>query len=279
MVVGPAPTIAQLRYSQEGSFKTLSRRWNPAARILSIVVPLVGALLSFPRAAVAQVNVNEAEATRAQLESLYTRLSAKERVYAEAVALKERLDEGDYQVGDRIILTVRGDTALSDTFAVNASRAIELPNIGAVPLQGVLRSELQAHMTEVLSHYLKSPEITTKSLIRIAILGQVARPGFLYLPATSVASDAFAAAGGLTPTSDLKKAKITRNGQVLLEGQALQNDFANGRTLDQMNMQSGDEILVGEKPPGGSAGRTIIFIGAIAGAILTVGALINLFHH
>ena len=181
---------------------------------------LLGALLTVPSRAAAQVDVRQAEATRAQLESLYARLSPKERVYAEAVAIKERLDEGDFQTGDRISLVVRGDTALSDTFAVNANRAIELPNIGAVPLQGILRSELQAHMEEVLSHYLKSPEITTTSLIRIAVIGQVARPGFLYLSATSVAADAFAAAGGLTPSSDLKKTKITRNGQTLIEGQA-----------------------------------------------------------
>ncbi len=240
---------------------------------------LLGALLTVPSRAAAQVDVRQAEATRAQLESLYARLSPKERVYAEAVAIKERLDEGDFQNGDRISLVVRGDTALSDTFAVNANRAIELPNIGAVPLQGVLRSELQAHLEEVLSHYLKSPEITTTSLIRIAVIGQVARPGFLYLSATSVAADAFAAAGGLTPSSDLKKTKITRNGQTLIEGQPMQNDLANGRSLDQMNMQSGDEILVGEKPAAGGFVRAIIVVGAVAGAILTIGALVNLFHH
>lgn len=232
----------------------------------------------FPHAAVAQVDVKQAEATRAQLESLYARLSPKERVYAEAVALKERLDEGDFQAGDRIILVVRGDTALSDTFAVNTNRAIELPNIGAVPLQGVLRSELQAHLAEVLSHYLKSPEITATSLIRIGVIGQVGRPGFVYMPATTVAADAFTAAGGLTPASDLKKLKITRNGQVLLEGQQLQNDIAAGRSLDQMNMQSGDEILVGEKTSGGFA-RGIILFGAIAGAILTIAALVSLVSH
>jgi len=238
-------------------------------------VPLLGALVMIPLRAAAQIDVRQTEATRAQLESLYARLTPKERVYAEAVALKERLDNGDFQVGDRIILIVRNDTALSDTFSVNANRAIDLPNIGAVPLQGVLRSELQAHLVEVLSHYLKSPEITTTSLIRIAVLGQVARPGFLYLSATSVAADAFAAAGGLTPTSDLKKTRIMRNGQTLLEGQSLQKALASGRTLDQMNMQGGDEIEVGMKTSH-SAASAIIFIGAVATALLAIGGVIAL---
>lgn len=257
----------------------MSRGPGALARAWFLILVAIGVHATHPNVAAGQVNVRQAEATRAQLESLYARLTPKERVYAEAVALKERLDEGDYQVGDRIILVVRGDTVLSDTFAVNTARAIELPNIGAISLQGLLRSELQARLTEVLSRYLKSPEVTATSLMRIGIIGQVLRPGFVYVPATSVASDAFAAAGGLTQTSDLKKTRITRNGQTLLEGQALQNALANGRTLDQMNMLSGDEILVETKPAGGGAARAVIFIGAIAGAILTIGALVNLVHH
>lgn len=256
----------------------MPRRWLATAQSLASALTLTGVLLTHPSSANAQVDVRQAEATRAQLESLYARLTPKERVYAEAVALKERLDDGDFQAGDRIILVVRGDTALSDTFAVNANRAIDLPNIGPVPLQGVLRSELQAHLEQVLSHYLKSPEITAKSLIRIAVVGQVGKPGFLYLPATTVMADAFTAAGGLTPTSNLKKVSVMRNGQVLLEGQAVQNALANGRSLDQMNMQSGDEILIGEKTSGGFA-RGVLLFGAIAGAILTIGALVSLVTH
>jgi protein involved in polysaccharide export with SLBB domain len=238
----------------------------------------VGAHSATPARVAAQVDVRQAEATRAQLESLYARLSPKERVYAEAVALKERLDDGDFQVGDRIILTVRGDTALSDTFVVNQDRAIVLPNIGAVPLNGVLRSELQAHLLVVLSRYLRAPELQAQSLMRVGVVGQVARPGYFYLPATAVASDAFTAAGGLTTSSDLAKSTIGRTGKVLLDSQQLQQALSSGRTLDQMNMQSGDEFQIAEKSHAG-IGSTVIVIGAIAGVILSVVTIISLVGH
>src|SRR5918992_1433834 len=68
-------------------------------------------------------------ATRDELESLTARadevassaaVSAKVRAekQREAAALRARLREGDFEVGDRVVLTVRGDSALSDTFTV-----------------------------------------------------------------------------------------------------------------------------------------------------------------
>jgi len=241
-------------------------------------VLVIGTAITDPRWVVAQVDVHQAEATRAQLESLYARLSPKERVYAEAVALKERLDEGDFQVGDRIILTVRGDSVLSGTFVVDEARSINLPNIGEVPLVGVLRSELQPHLDTVLSRYIRTPDITAKSLMRVGVLGQVGRPGYYYLPAISLPADAFSEAGGLTPNSDLKKATITRQGQLLMDAKQFQAALSSGRTLDQMNLQSGDEIQVGIKTSHGAASY-IIFIGAVATAILAIAGVAGLAKH
>src|SRR5687768_2701497 len=47
----------------------------------------------------------------------------------EATELRERLRDGDFQVGDRIVLSVRGDSALTDTFVVRAGRTLSLPNV------------------------------------------------------------------------------------------------------------------------------------------------------
>jgi len=256
----------------------LPRRRISFTGVAWLVALLIGASFAHPSLAAAQVDVHQAEATRAQLESLYARLTPKQKVYAEAVALKERLDEGDFQVGDRINLTVRGDTALSGAFVVDQARAINLPNIGEIPLTGVLRSELQAHLDTVLSRYIRSPEITTESLMRVAVVGQVGRPGFYYLPAVSLTADAITAAGGLTGTSDLKKSTVARNGQVLISSEQFAQQMSTGRTLDQMNLQSGDEIRVGEKHKG-SAVNIIILAGAIATALLAIIALTNVVKH
>ena len=49
------------------------------------------------------------------------------RALAEGV--RERLREGDFRVGDRIMLEVRGDSSLTDTFVVRAGPTLQLPNM------------------------------------------------------------------------------------------------------------------------------------------------------
>ena len=70
-----------------------------------------------------------AEMTRQELDALLHRLNqaAESRAYSaalrqrsrlESTQVKERLNAGDFQVGDRILLRVEGEQALSDTFVV-----------------------------------------------------------------------------------------------------------------------------------------------------------------
>src|SRR5882672_10916358 len=131
------------------------------------------------------------EATRAELEALWAKISPEQRSYAEAVALRERLDQGDFQVGDKVVLHVQGDTSLSREFTVNATRGLDLPNIGEVPLLGVLHSELTDHLRTVMARYIKSVDLRAESLIRIAASGQLTRPGFYNVSAASVLGDVF----------------------------------------------------------------------------------------
>src|SRR5690606_40435943 len=89
--------------------------------------------------------------TRPELEQmleLYERAAASGSTVAreEADLIRRRLSDGDLQAGDRIVLAVEGHTELTDTFSVNGTRSIVLPEIGAVPLGGVLRSELETYM-------------------------------------------------------------------------------------------------------------------------------------
>ena len=68
----------------------------------------------------------------------------KKQKRIEADALRARLRDGDFRGGDRIVLSVRGDSALTDTFTVHPGRTLRLPNLPELPLQGVLRAELRA---------------------------------------------------------------------------------------------------------------------------------------
>ncbi|MHC4108768.1 MAG: polysaccharide biosynthesis/export family protein [Planctomycetota bacterium] len=88
-----------------------------------------------------------------------------------AARLRGRLEEGDFHVGDRILLLVENQPTLSDTFAVTSARELDLPEIGAVPLQGIMRGELQGYLTQHLGRFLREPRVRAHPLIRIGISG------------------------------------------------------------------------------------------------------------
>lgn len=248
-------------------------RWQGVLWLVTLAIFLLGC----PGLAGAQESDADRRplATRAELEALWGRIKPEQRGFAEAVALRERLDQGDFQVGDRVILRVVGDSLLSNTFTVTANRALDLPNIGEVSLTGVLRSELESHLRGVISRYIRSVDFHAESLIRIAVLGQVARPGFYNLPAVALLGDVFTEAGGLTTGSDLAKTEIRRGGGTFIAREQLQRAITDGRTLDQLNMHSGDEIQVASKSQA-SATSVVLLVGAIAGALLSIVAVASL---
>src|SRR6266540_4205277 len=74
-----------------------------------------------------------------------------------------------FQVGDRILLHVEGDSALSDTFTVVAGpalrhtstvvggRALAWPITAETALAGVVRRTLEPPLTRELGRYIKAP--------------------------------------------------------------------------------------------------------------------------
>jgi protein involved in polysaccharide export with SLBB domain len=188
---------------------------------------------------------------------------------AEAAAAKERLANGDFQVGDRIALSVAGETALTDTFTVREGQILRLPQIPDIPLHGVLRSEIQDTLTHVIARYIKEPDVHATALIRIAVLGEVQHPGYYSVPADALLSDVLTRAGGATPNSNLNKATIRRNGLQLLNQGIVSGALANGQTIDQLNLRPGDEIMVPVHTPG-SALSAIYVIGALLGIAVSI---------
>ena len=149
-----------------------------------------------------------------------------------------------FQVGDQISLQVDGDTLFTKTFTVGPGPALILPVIGAIPLAGVQRVEVETYLTQQLGRYVKSPVVHAKALVRLSILGEVERPGFYAVPADAVMGDALMVAGGPTRDAKVGDWRVERNGERVWVGDALRQAIAQGRTIDQMNLHSGDQIFV-----------------------------------
>ena len=103
-----------------------------------------------------------------------------------------------FQIGDRILLHVEGDSVLSDTFTVVAGPALRLPNIGDISLAGVPRADVEAHLTRELGRFIKDAVVQARALIRVSVVGEVMRPGYYAVPIDLVLADALMVAGGAT---------------------------------------------------------------------------------
>ncbi len=153
------------------------------------------------------------------------------------------------RVGDRVLLRVEPgltDSARqqSDTFTVTPGPALLLPGIGELSLAGVRRVDIEPYLTRRLARFLRDPAVHARVLVRLSILGEVARPGFYAVPADAAVTDAIMAAGGPTRDSKVGGARIERDAVQLWSGEQVQGAIARGLTLDQMKLRSGDCIIV-----------------------------------
>ena len=202
-----------------------------------------------------------AMASRAELQQLVSTTNSDE----ERAAAQTRLTDGDFLPGDLIALSVIEDSTLTDTFTIRTGRTLKLPNIPEISLRGVLRSELDSVMTAVVGEYIRNPQVDAISLIRVAVLGAVNRPGFYAVPAETPAPDVVMIAGGPSQNTDLEKVEIRRGEVIVLDREQMSTAFASGTSIDQLNVLGGDQFVVGEKS-GGWKG-TLQTVGLITGLL------------
>jgi polysaccharide biosynthesis/export protein len=188
-------------------------------------------------------------------------------------AQRPAVDRGDFHVGDRVLLNVEGEPALSDTFTVVAGPALDLPTIGVVSLAGVSHTDLQQYLSGVIGKYVRAPVVRTTTMVRLAVLGEVARPGFYSIPVQSQVSDALMAAGGPTATAQVSKAEIERDGQPAVSADSLSRGLASGLTLAQLGLRSGDQITV---PAKGDPEKVVRMIGILVTIPVTILAIIRI---
>ena len=199
--------------------------------------------MSAPRAAL------ETQAARAEDSAASTAVAPelRETKRVEAFLLRQRLEEGDFLVGDRIVVTVVDEPTLTDTAVVRSGTTIELGKLPAISLHGVLRSELDEHLTRELARYIRDPRVTAVPLLRVAVLGHVGHPGYMHVPADMLLSDLLMRAGGPAGTADLRKAELRRGTERLIGPRGVQTALADGISLDDLHLRSGDEFNVPER--------------------------------
>jgi protein involved in polysaccharide export with SLBB domain len=180
-----------------------------------------------------------------------------------AAAIRQRLRDGDFQVGDRILLSVFSDAARTDTLVVRDGRVIDLPGKAILPLSGVLRSELKDRVTAEVLKYVKAERVDVTPLTRIGVLGEVAHPGYFAFRSDVPITDAIMQAGGPTAVADVERSTVRRASREFRSADETRQAVAKGLTLDQFGLTAGDELVVGRQRQFFSTGATAA-LGTIA---------------
>lgn len=228
----------------------------------ALLVSLFPLLLLVPSVAGAQqpadIQRHGSFATRAELERLASSAESTavlegggeeaDALRFEAALLRARLRDGDFQPGDQLVLVQLNDPPRLDTLIVRDGRTIAMFDLPELSLAGVLRSEVDAHVTAHVARFIKDPRLRVTPLIRVAILGHVNRPGFYALPADALIGDAVMRAAGLSATADLSRIELRRGAQRLRSASEMRIAIAEGYTLDDLHLRAGDELVVGERP-------------------------------
>ena len=174
----------------------------------------------------------------------------------------------EFHVGDRIALTVEGPQTISDTVLVRDGLVLRLTGLGDISLVGVKRVDVQKYLTQQIGKFIRDPIVHATALLRIAVLGQVGRPGFYTMPSDVLLSDVVMRAGGPTGTADLSRTVIKRGNDEVLSKEDVANALSTGKTLDQLYVAPGDQLVVGEKPT--SSFDTILKVVGVAVPLLSL---------
>ena len=223
------------------------------ARLLTRAAIIVSAgVLCVPASAAAQSSGSNLLTTRAELTAAMEQAEAKALTgnannQMMAASIRRRLSNGDFQVGDRVLLSYVSDTKHVDTLAVRDGLVLELPARATVSLSGVLRSELRDKVVPELLRYVKASQVEVAPLTRVAVLGEVVHPGYFALRSDEPLAEAIMAAGGAGPTADVSRSIMRRaNGEVRSSSET-HKAITLGLTLDQFGVAAGDELVVGKK--------------------------------
>jgi hypothetical protein len=206
------------------------------------VLDLRGALAQKPDSA------NQKPKTRADLVKMAKTADSLGR-REEAYAIRMRLREGEFEVGDRIIVNYEGlGLKANDSLVVQAGKVLRLgQSMGDLSLGGVLRSEIKDSIEARVARYYRNETVHVTPLLRLSVSGAVKVAGFYYERPDVPLSDFLMRTGGQDQTADLGKVEIKRGERVVWHKEDVATALADGMTLDQLELEPGDEVVVGTR--------------------------------
>lgn len=195
----------------------------------------------------------------------------------------------DYRLGPGDLLEVQIAGRLEVTrqqVVVDLDGAINLPPIGAVPVQGLTlleaHREIAARVRALFRYADVVVSVAAPRAVEVTVSGEVEQPGVVVTTATRRLHDVIRMAGGVTPRGSLRRVQVTRNGTTTevdllafeLAGDLAQNPPMAERTRVHVPPRAGAVTLAGavrrpgeyELGPDGSLRALLALVGGLAQA-------------
>jgi polysaccharide biosynthesis/export protein len=140
--------------------------------------------------------------------------------------------------GDVIRVRIWREPSLDGDFQIDEGGSLTLPLLGTRPVAGIPWIELRDSLLVAYRRELKAPSVTLTPLRRVYVLGEVNRPGLYLADPTLSLAGIVALAGGASPTGDLRKLRVVRQGQTVIERASIEGQ------LVQADVRSDDQVFV-----------------------------------
>jgi len=144
--------------------------------------------------------------------------------------------------GDVVRIAVWGHEELSGDFPIDENYNLLLPLVGSINVQHLSVSQLRERLNTELGQLFQRPFFTLTPLFRVAVLGEVYKPGLFPVDPTLTVFDLLALAGGPTRQANESKMQLIRGGQGIplsLDPAAIAHS-----SLRELGVRSGDQLVV-----------------------------------
>ena len=147
--------------------------------------------------------------------------------------------------GDVVRIVVWGHQELSGEFPIDENFDLLYPLIGPINVRNLSVAQLRERLNTDLSQLFQRPFIAVTPQFRVAVLGEVMKPGLYSVDPTLTVFDVIALAGGPTRDADQNKLQLIRGGENIRL--SLDPVTIARSTLRELGMRSGDQVAVPRK--------------------------------
>lgn len=170
------------------------------------------------------------------------------------------------QPGDQVALRILREPEMSGSYQVDETGHVVLPRLGIVRVADQEAGSLRDSLRAAYARYLRDPSIEITVLRRIAVGGDVYKPGIYMVDLTATLRDAVAMAGGVTDQGNPDRIEILRDGR---RYRVAEKDAASVATSE---LRSGDRVVVGRRSwfsrnPNAAIGTFTGLVGLFIGVV------------